>query len=575
MPSITFWTRLEPFTRLDDIEAGLQARVHDPLWALARQWQTGEFQGEDGGTPIQARVRMERATLSRFHAGPADGAVAGRRLTSTIPLEALAEREAVQVADDARRDRRLAAEAGLMFMRMLERAGVAPAVRGAFVAEPGFALRASADDPAAGEDPAGDAYLAMLAGRMPDGFRLYAALRRSLPERLPARPEIAAAEQPKVIEAAKAYVAWFEARYCVPPAGVAPAWMPERMEYSFAVAAAIHDGAIALSAPEYPGGTLDWHSFDVDFGLDLGVRPSDPQSETVTRTVIPSPVRYPGMAADRWWEFEDARVDFSRIEGDPDELLRLLLVDFALLYSNDWFILPVDLPVGALYHFGSLVVTDAFGVRTLVPHYTSTEPERHDWRMFAVAPSHDVLFLPPVLTGSLHGDPIEDVSFMRDEPANLVWAVERLVPSLAGGALDRAERERQRPLEVAPNNEATEDDALAYRLATTVPPHFIPFKPVRPDPAQPDIRLRRAAALVERDGAAGLTRPYGRILEPPDLSLFEEEVPANGVRLVRRYQHARWVDGSTVVWLARRKQPGRGELSSGLQFDLLEGDRDG
>src|SRR3712207_7273576 len=33
---------------------------------------------------------------------------------------------------------------------------------------------------------------------------------------------------------------------------------------------------------------------------------------------------------------------FSRIDGDVDELLRLLLVDFALLYSNDWFVLPID-----------------------------------------------------------------------------------------------------------------------------------------------------------------------------------------------------------------------------------------
>ena len=47
MSSITFWTRLEPFTRLDDIEDGLQATLHDPLWLLARQWQTGEFGAED------------------------------------------------------------------------------------------------------------------------------------------------------------------------------------------------------------------------------------------------------------------------------------------------------------------------------------------------------------------------------------------------------------------------------------------------------------------------------------------------------------------------------------------------
>ena len=68
--------------------------------------------------------------------------------------------------------------------------------------------------------------------------------------------------------------------------------------------------------------------------------PADPQPESVVRTVIPAPVRYSGMAADRWWEFEDGRVNLNRIEGDPDELMRLLLVEFALAYSNDWFVMP-------------------------------------------------------------------------------------------------------------------------------------------------------------------------------------------------------------------------------------------
>jgi phosphoribosylformylglycinamidine (FGAM) synthase-like amidotransferase family enzyme len=41
-------------------------------------------------------------------------------------------------------------------------------------------------------------------------------------------------------------------------------------------------------------------------------------------------------------------------------------------------------------------------------------------------------------------------------------------------------------------------------------------------------------------------------------------------RVTRSFQYARWVDGSTHVWMGRRKQPGRGEGSSGLRFDTLE-----
>jgi hypothetical protein len=40
--------------------------------------------------------------------------------------------------------------------------------------------------------------------------------------------------------------------------------------------------------------------------------------------------------------------------------------------------------------------------------------------------------------------------------------------------------------------------------------------------------------------------------------------------VTRSYRYARWTDGSTHLWVSRRKQPGRGEGSSGLRFDWLE-----
>ena len=55
MPSITSWMRLEPLSRNAEMNSSLQARIYDPLWMLARQWQLGEFQGEDNGSPVMAR----------------------------------------------------------------------------------------------------------------------------------------------------------------------------------------------------------------------------------------------------------------------------------------------------------------------------------------------------------------------------------------------------------------------------------------------------------------------------------------------------------------------------------------
>ena len=46
-PSVTTWTRLEPQPRDATLERSLQAQVRDPLWFLARQWQVGEFAGEE------------------------------------------------------------------------------------------------------------------------------------------------------------------------------------------------------------------------------------------------------------------------------------------------------------------------------------------------------------------------------------------------------------------------------------------------------------------------------------------------------------------------------------------------
>jgi len=58
--------RLEPAPRSESIEGGLAARVHDPLWMLARQWQLGEFRGQDAGTPALVRMRGDTAPVNAW-----------------------------------------------------------------------------------------------------------------------------------------------------------------------------------------------------------------------------------------------------------------------------------------------------------------------------------------------------------------------------------------------------------------------------------------------------------------------------------------------------------------------------
>jgi hypothetical protein len=79
--------------------------------------------------------------------------------------------------------------------------------------------------------------------------------------------------------------------------------------------------------------------------------------------------------------------------------------------------------------------------------------------------------------------------------------------------------------------------------------------------------------VLKTDGSPEKVAAKGRILTPDGgraLELYEEEVPREGVRVTRNYQYTRWFDGSTHLWIGRRKQIGRGEGSSGLRFDVAE-----
>ena len=122
-PSITSWTRLEPRSRDADMQRTISARIFDPLWMLTRQWQVGEFQGEDTGSPIAARVRAQSALLSRVYLGelPANTQTQAPSYDSEkVPLEVIVERRRVRpkTATESKQ-LRLSVDAGLHFLRLL------------------------------------------------------------------------------------------------------------------------------------------------------------------------------------------------------------------------------------------------------------------------------------------------------------------------------------------------------------------------------------------------------------------------------------------------------------------------
>jgi hypothetical protein len=459
---------------------------------------------------------------------------------------------------------------------MLQQQTLSKDYRSAFIAQ--FPFPVLTAEQRAALDSNSISFCDVMASRVPDGGRLYAALRPTSTGTIAFAPalQIAPADLPKVDQTARQWVQWFETLFSEPDAANS-SWQSDRMEYAFSVGTRLGDGERVLTASEYSEGHLDWYAFDANLEVSLGGAQDNAVTE-VARKVIPAPISFKGMPAARFWEFEDAQVDFGSVDAGPTDLARMLMVEFALNYGNDWFVIPIEFEVGSLCRTRSLVITDTFGVRTLIkPGSESGEPNSL-WRMYQLShlrgsglssPASNLFFLPPSLLSSLGNRPIEEVLFLRDEMANLAWAVERVIESAAESPLNRFEDylEQKRRSEQQSPPPAPTSDTLRYRLATEVPDYWVPLMPVKTDQG---LRLKRGAVL-KPSGSAELVHAVGRILEPgQELSLFEEEVPREGVRVTRSYQFTRWIDGSSHFWIGRRKGVGRGEGSSGLKYDALD-----
>ncbi len=109
---------------------------------------------------------------------------------------------------------------------------------------------------------------------------------------------------------------------------------------------------------------------------------------------------------------------------------------------------------------------------------------------------------------------------------------------------------------------------LTYTFASSIPDYWLPLLPVQLPAAAPGAPRPRAAALK----LIPLSAPRGRVLNPEGrtgLTLNEEEVTRAGALVTRSWAYARWTDGSTHLWVGRRKRPSRSEGSSGLRFDQV------
>ena len=565
------WLRLEGAGVDDDVAEGLEARVADPLWLLARQWQGGEFHGEDAASPVLVGVEVVTVPLTGFT--PGDGRDAGPRTRAGRPLETLAEQEPVTGALRVR----LAIRTGWHLVRTLQTLGATAAGTDALRSR--YRVRLPADN---GDDPAGVAALALLAGRSLDGLDLGRDLGQDagLAAEVVRVAAVPAAGAGVAVAAVRRWAASMADQVHEPDG--ASSWQARDLEYRFGVSADVPGGSVRLAASEYRGGTLDWYHFDVAAddlpapgtgrvpgrtappggvpdvprgggetggggtggGEPAATRPAatrpaatrpaatrpaatrpaaraaatrpaatrpaatrpaatraaaraaatrraaaraarhGPGPTRRVRTLLPAPLRFPGMPARRFWEIEGADVSFGDLVGGPEDLPRAVVAGFAALYADDWMSVPCTLPVGTLARVTRVSVLDDYGQGHDIPAAAVVDGPGRAWRFFelggdkgpdAAEPGQrrpPWLLLAPALPDVDQGPVLERVDLARDEVSNLTWAIERRVVGSAGRQVDRR---GERPL---PAPAPALADAWRYRALPWVPLDWIPLVPV-------------------------------------------------------------------------------------------------
>jgi hypothetical protein len=594
-PAITRWNRLEGRPRTHHFDRALRAEVRDAMWMLSRQWQLGEFVGDDAGSPILARACLDLRILDRYQ--PGTGAV--RSLDAADLLEPRVERRQVPTDVDGQYlslDLRMSV--GRRWLRLLERDF--PATDYADQFRDAYAVKAP--DPTDAGDRLVCAHMdawqevGCAAERALDGIALldHVAEGGSVVDGITlAQPAHAAALDALLVRLRT----WFGA-LIDQPASADDAWQPERLEYAFGVSAPSGDSdddggtEVVLRAPQYHHGNLDWYALEHtgETRLDpADVAPPLAPTRSV-QTFVPTQVVFDGMPNTRWWAFEDRRTNFGEVAPDTTDVGKLMLMEFALIFANDWFVVPWTLPVGGLARVHGIAVTTVFDERLWVEPVAQgvADDGWESWSMFSLTgdsagrstfPAE--LALLPLAPKVLEGDPLEDVALVRDEMANMVWAIEHQVPLPTGWPRSGSEAGHElhaflQGLVGPPATPPPEPAApIRYTAMTGVPEEWIPFIPVHVDGSTRETQLQRAAMPRFLDNAPPPPEPVQprtpllRQNLPDAYFVHEEEVPRAGVRVTQCYQRTRRADGSVVVWYGARKGTGRGEASSGLGFDRI------
>jgi hypothetical protein len=641
------WQKLEPHSHSEDFSTGIRATVHDPLWMLTRQWQLGEFEGEDSASPIYVKVENRQDEISAVAQNNGSIPIEDTKwfeYDGSIPLEAFVERTKLEVttkagAADGRMksqlDLQMQVRLGLQFQREMDTLLKDLLVDSAelrrfkrFLAQDPD-LRFDLDDGLDEyEAEITRKFISIVKGRV---VNIYRATNLDTPAILMSKTLQYFASNPnpvpdlpgqvgKALEIALGNLKnwWYGYRISAntmneeepfferPPENFS-LWNPSHLEYDFKVQITPKGTSppekLILDASGYKEDHLEWYSFAVsESGSTVGFElPLEPKPDPLPPNPIATSLRFAGMPEKRWWNFEDGHVDFGSINPKKNNIATILLMEFALVYSPDWYIIPHQMRVGTINKIENLAVVDCFGDETLIEpaghtksEFAMTESDKSwdSWGMFTLSEKYKdrdrqhytpYFLLPPTIDYVLTGAPLEEVKMLRDETANLVWAIERKYRTFYGepvSGYDHSFFLQRKTQEVLPADRTEEESEkpLKYTFMTSVPRNWIPFVPVHAtkettssslDSLQKHIKLQRASMINLVDGTR--IRPNSRLLNEvqPHYYVDEAEVPRNGIVASENCQRTIWHTGEIFLWIGRKKYYGAGEGSSGLQFDSI------
>lgn len=599
-PKVLIWNRLEGQPRLENLDAQsedqtagrhfnelstLRASVRDPLWLLTRQWQLGEFQGEDASTPISIKYRLEQGQIKDL----VTNADFKSQYDPSAPLESAIEKIAI------RPNLFFKIKMGNYWIKLLKKYGL-----GAYIAYFNTNFKIKLPDNSINQagiyahQKVWQSYAAAH-NRGIDGWSIYDIIKGGKAfQGLNIKPS----DNANLNNTKIAFVSWWNRQFAQPNSDRDCRWDETKLEYCFQCSVyEKDDGSTILNCPDYELGKFDWHSCDISTKESgNGIKTPDDKFSVEIKAAIPTSFSFAGMPRDRWWEFEDKKVSFGMIDAGRGDLAKLLLSDFALTYCNDWFMIPCQVKTGAMARITGMIVTDVFGLKHLIrPAGTWDQPGWEGWHMFNTVQDKEGsysypekgMFVPPVAVKTLEGPVLEKVNFIRDEVANLVWGVEKIITMDNGYARDGFEAALEMDaflksnIIVAPSAPEEKDAKLRYRLSNDIPDNWIPFVPVRVESIQGSpfsIQLmrtfwRRPYDLEKKVPPRTAILQVGMDTNANEIKKYyinEEEVIRPGAIIQQNFQRTRWINGKVVTWLGRKKTFGRDKGSSGLRFDLIE-----